>query len=663
MLGAGVVLRDPAGNCRPIVTMRELTAGTDRYGADVAPTSEGLWHFQVHAWGDPIAHWRHDAAIKVPIGQDVELMLEEGALLFERAASELEPSSPADTTAPDAPEAADTAGAAGGTDTAGATGTARAARDLYLKVAETLRAGKGLPVDRLGSAFTAEVTEALAEFPLRELTTRSDWHPLLVQRQRALFGSWYEFFPRSEGARVDPLGRRRSVSGTLRTAARRLDAIAAMGFDVVYLPPVHPIGTTARKGKNNALQAGRDDPGSPWAIGSPAGGHDAIHPDLGTIADFDYFVARATGLGLEVALDLALQASPDHPWVAKHPEWFTTRADGSIAYAENPPKKYQDIYPLNFDNDPEGIYAEVLRLVRHWISHGVTIFRVDNPHTKPLPFWDRLLREIAATDPHVIFLAEAFTRPAMMRALAMIGFQQSYTYFTWRNSASELTEYLTELAGPAAAYMRPNFFVITPDILSGYLQHANPAAFKVRAVLASMLSPSWGVYSGFELCENTPLRPGSEEYLDSEKYQYRPRDWALAERTNLSIAPFIRQLNAIRRSHRALSQLRNLRFHYPDRPEILCFSKTASARGGATEADSVIVVVNLDPHQPREATVWLDRTAFDFDVSAGFTVTDELTGESYRWGEANYVRLDPARAPAHIFTVSADQPGDGNRPA
>jgi starch synthase (maltosyl-transferring) len=655
MLGAGVVLRDPAGNCLPIVTMRELTAGTDRLGADVTPTTEGIWHFQVHAWGDPIAHWRHDAAIKVPIGQDVGLMLEEGALLFDRAASELELTPLPASSAADGRNAAETARA----DTE-EPDAAAAARALYRSVARTLRGRKGTPVDRLGSAFTADVTRTLAEFPLRELTTRSDWYPLLVQRERALFGSWYEFFPRSEGARVDPLGRRRSVSGTLRTAAKRLNAIAAMGFDVVYLPPVHPIGTTARKGKNNALLAGPDDPGSPWAIGSPAGGHDAIHPDLGTLADFDYFVAKAKGLGLEVALDLALQASPDHPWVAKHPEWFTTRADGSIAYAENPPKKYQDIYPLNFDNDPDGIYAEVLRVVRHWISHGVTIFRVDNPHTKPLPFWERLLAEVAETDPHVIFLAEAFTRPAMMHALAQIGFHQSYTYFTWRNSAAELTEYLTELSGPAAAYMRPNFFVNTPDILGGYLQHANPAAFRVRAVLAAMLSPSWGVYSGYELCENTPLRPGSEEYLDSEKYQYRPRDWALAERMNLSIAPFIRQLNAIRRTHPALAQLRTLRFHYPDRPEILCFSKTAPSRGGAAEADSVIVVVNLDPHKPREATVWLDRTAFDFDVSAGFTVTDELTGESYRWSEANYVRLDPERAPAHIFKVVADQPGDGN---
>ncbi len=380
MLGAGVVLRDPAGRCQPAIAMRELAAGTDSYGADVVPASAGLWHFRIEAWGDPIAHWRHDAAIKVPIGQDVGLMLAEGALLFDRAAQEAVRA---------AREADQPAGAA----------RAAAAQVLYEKVAATLRGERAAPVDRLGTAFTAQVTEALAEFPLRELITPSDWCPLIVHRQRALYGSWYELFPRSEGAKVDPLGRRRPVSGTLRTAARRLNEVAAMGFDVVYLPPVHPIGTTARKGRNNALTAGPDDPGSPWAIGAPAGGHDAIHPDLGTIADFDYFVARAAKLGLEVALDLALQASPDHPWVAKHPEWFTTRADGSIAYAENPPKKYQDIYPMNFDNDPDGIYAEVLRVVRYWIGHGVTIFRVDNPHTKPLPFWDRLLSEIAATDP------------------------------------------------------------------------------------------------------------------------------------------------------------------------------------------------------------------------------------------------------------------------
>jgi starch synthase (maltosyl-transferring) len=452
--------------------------------------------------------------------------------------------------------------------------------------------------------------------------------------------------------RTDPLGRREPVPGTLRTAARRLDAVAAMGFDVVYLPPIHPIGFTERKGRNNTLGARPEDPGSPWAIGSADGGHDAVHPDLGTLADFDEFVVRSRALGLEVALDLALQAAPDHPWVKEHPEWFTTRADGSIAYAENPPKKYQDIYPLNFDNDPDGIYAEVLRVVRHWIDHGVRIFRVDNPHTKPLSFWERLLGEIAGTDPDVLFLAEAFTRPAMMQALAKIGFHQSYTYFTWRNTAPELEEYLRELAGPAAAYMRPNFFTNTPDILSEYLQYGGQAAFKVRAVLAAMLSPAWGVYSGFELCENLPLRPGSEEYLDSEKYQYRPRDWAAAERSGQSIAGFLGKLNTIRREHPALHYLRNLRFHYVDQPELLCFSKRVTG----ARADTVLVVVNTDPHQAHEATAWLDPGVLGCGAGEELDVTDELTGESYRWGSANYVRLDPAVTPAHIFTVRPARP-------
>jgi starch synthase (maltosyl-transferring) len=468
-----------------------------------------------------------------------------------------------------------------------------------------------------------------------------------VHRVRALYGAWYEFFPRSEGVQTDPMGRREPQGGTLRTAMCRLEPIARMGFDVVYLPPVHPIGTTARKGRNNSLHAGPGDPGSPWAIGSPDGGHDAIHPDLGSFADFDAFVARTRELGMEVALDLALQTSPDHPWVTEHPDWFTERADGSIAYAENPPKKYQDIYPLNFDRDPAGLYAEVLRIVRLWMSHGVRIFRVDNPHTKPLAFWERLLAEVDSTDPDVIFLAEAFTRPPMMHTLAQIGFHQSYTYFTWRNTGPELTEYLRELSGAAAAYMRPNFFTNTPDILTEYLQHGGPPAFRVRAVLAALLSPTWGMYSGFELCENTPVRPGSEEYLDSEKYAYRPRDWAAAQHGPAGIAPFITRLNLIRRSHPALHWLRNLRFHYVDQPGLICFSKRSSR-----DADTVLAVVNVDPHQPREATVWLDMSALGVDDRSQFVVTDELTGESYRWGQVNYVRLDPATAPAHIFTVT-----------
>jgi starch synthase (maltosyl-transferring) len=645
-LGAGVVLRDPDGRVGPLVRMRELAPGTDRYGADVTVASEGIWHFHVESWSDPIAHWEHDAAIKIPRGQDVELMLTEGALLFERAARAIRQPPGASRPA--------------------------AARTALNALAKKLRDRSLPPWDRLAAAQMPQTAAILAEYPLRDMVTRSGWWPVLVERLRALYGSWYEFFPRSEGVQFDPMGRREPISGTLRTAARRLEAIADMGFDVVYLPPVHPIGTTFRKGRNNTLEARPVDPGSPWAIGAPEGGHDAIHPDLGTFADFDAFVARARKLDLEVAIDLALQASPDHPWVKQHPEWFTTRADGTIAYAENPPKKYQDIYPMNFDNDPEGIYAEVERIVRLWMSHGVRIFRVDNPHTKPLRFWERLLASIRETDPDVLFLAEAFTRPAMMAALAMVGFHQSYTYFTWRNSKDELTRYLTELSGTAAAYMRPNFFANTPDILHEYLQHGGVAAFKIRAVLAAMLSPSWGIYSGYELCENTPLRPGSEEYLDSEKYQYRPRDWETAARDGLGIAPLLTELNRIRRSHVALHWLRNLRFHTVDQPELICFSKRVYGAGTISErpsvqaapqtgeqdgtaADTVLVVVNLDPHQAREATVWLDMPALGMDWHEGFTVTDELSGEIFRWGQANYVRLDPAVRTAHIFTVTRDQ--------
>jgi starch synthase (maltosyl-transferring) len=613
--GAGVALRGPDGQRCVLARMRGILPGLDRYAAEVTPDAEGRWRFHVEAWGDPIGHWRHDAGIKIPRGQDVEQMLAEGAILFDRAArSPLRPISH---------------------------------RSALAAVAARLGDPGLAPWDRLAAADDEEIAAILDAAPLRELLTRSAVYPLVVHRTRALYGAWYEFFPRSEGVQADPMGRREPQGGTLRTAMCRLESIARMGFDVVYLPPIHPIGTTARKGRNNALHAGPGDPGSPWAIGSPDGGHDAIHPELGTFADFDAFVARTRELGMEVALDLALQTSPDHPWVAEHPDWFTQRADGSIAYAENPPKKYQDIYPLNFDRDPAGLYAEVLRLVRVWMSHGVRIFRVDNPHTKPLAFWERLLAEVDSTDPDVIFLAEAFTRPPMMHTLAKIGFHQSYTYFTWRNTAGELTEYMRELSGDAAAYMRPNFFTNTPDILTEYLQHGGPPAFKVRATLAALLSPTWGMYSGFELCENVPVRPGSEEYLDSEKYAFRPRDWAAAERGPTGIAPFITRLNLIRRSHPALHWLRNLRFHYVDQPGLVCFSKRSSR-----DEDTVLAVVNTDPHQPREATVWLDMSALGVDDRSQFVVTDELTGESYRWGQANYVRLDPATAPAHIFTVT-----------
>ncbi|WP_170026588.1 alpha-1,4-glucan--maltose-1-phosphate maltosyltransferase [Actinomadura oligospora] len=614
MLGCAVALRAPDGETVQSARMHEVGQGLDRYAAEVTPASEGLWHYRVEAWGDPIAHWRHDAEIKIPRGQDVELMFREGAKLFARASKQV-------------PEAA---------------------RPILMRVVATLKDRTIPQGERLDAAAASDVLEIEERHPLRDLLTTTEWLPLAVHRERALFGAWYEFFPRSEGASYDPMGRRGPMSGTFRTAMKRLPAITEMGFDVVYLPPIHPIGRTFRKGPNNTLEAGPYDPGSPWAIGSEEGGHDAVHPDLGTLEDFRAFVDYARGLGLEVALDLALQCAPDHPWVTEHPEWFTTRADGTIAYAENPPKKYQDIYPLNFDNDPEGIHAEVLRVVRHWMSQGVRIFRVDNPHTKPVPFWERLLADVAATDPDVLFLAEAFTRPAMMHTLAKVGFHQSYTYFTWKNSQEELQEYFQELAGDAAGYMRPNVFVNTPDILNEYLVHGGRPAFEIRAVLAALLAPAWGVYSGYELIENVPVRPGSEEYRDSEKYQFRPRDWEAAESEGRSIAPLISRLNAFRRAHPALHRLRNLRFHHVDMPELIAFSK-------ALQDDVVLAVVNLNPHMVREATVHLDLPALGLRADEEFVVTDELSGESYTWRQANYVRLDPHVRPAHIFTLRRGQ--------
>jgi len=432
--------------------------------------------------------------------------------------------------------------------------------------------------------------------------------------------------------------------GTFSTAARRLPDIAKMGFDVVYLPPIHPIGRVNRKGANNTLTPSETDVGSPWAIGSEEGGHDAIHPDLGTFEDFDAFVAKVREHGMEVALDYALQAAPDHPWVKEHPEWFTTLADGTIAYAENPPKKYQDIYPINFDNDPDGIYAECLRCLRVWMDHGVRIFRVDNPHTKPVSFWAWMMDQVRASDPDVLFLAEAFTRPAMMQTLARVGFHQSYTYFTWRNEKWELEEYLTELSRQTAHFLRPNFFVNTPDILHAFLQYGGPPAFKIRAVLAATLSPTWGVYAGFELYEHVAVRPGSEEYLDSEKYQLRPRDWAGAGAHGATLAPYLTMLNDVRRRHRSLQQLRHLTFHRTDSDKVIAYSKQV-------EGDTVLVIVNVDPHGARETTVHLNMPALGLGWSDSFAVHDEISGASYVWGEHNYVRLDPYQEPAHVFTV------------
>jgi starch synthase (maltosyl-transferring) len=615
-VAANVVLVGPDGKQRPFTRMHPLPydVAVDRWEASVHLDAEGEWRFHVEAWSDPVGTWRHDAEIKVPLDQDVELVCEEGARLHERAAKE-------------AP---------------------KASRSAIQKAVAALRDTDRSPLDRIAPALDPDLVAVVDAHPVRELVTAADPQPIFVERERARFSAWYEFFPRSEGA----AGTR---SGNFRTAAERLPAIAAMGFDVVYLPPVHPIGTAYRKGPNSPefpggrpQDIGKHDPGSPWAIGAATGGHDAIHPDLGTIEDFDAFVDEARANGLEVALDLALQCSPDHPWVAEHPEWFTVRADGSIAYAENPPKKYQDIYPLNFDNDPEGLSHAVLDVVRHWMDHGVRIFRVDNPHTKPVAFWEWLIATVRETDPDVIWLAEAFTKPPMMHLLAKIGFTQSYTYFTWRNERWELEEYLTELSRDTVDFLRPNFFVNTPDILHAYLQYGGPPAFKIRAVLAALMSPSWGVYSGYELFEHVAVKPGSEEYLDSEKYSYRPRDWAAAEREGRSLAPFLARLNEIRLAHPALRQLRNLRWHDPDNDQIIAFSKRSEVEGGD---DCVLVVVNLDSHAVREATIHVDVAALGMDPGESYEVRDELTGATWTWGEHNFVRLDPFQEPAHVFAV------------
>ena len=598
-MGVTAVLRRPDGTVAQVVPMTLHDAGLDRWRGIVQPDNEGDWTFDVEAWSDPFATWLNRARIKVPAGVDVELELLEGSQLFKRLAAER--------------PAADAA--------------------VLTRAAQAM-VNTTLPLmARLAAGTDPSIAALFQKDPVRENVTVSAGWPMRVQRRRALVGSWYEFFPRSEGA-VPP------ISGTFRTAMGRLDDVAAMGFDVVYLPPIHPIGAVNRKGPNNTLTPGKSDPGSPWAIGSAEGGHDAIHPDLGTLEDFDAFVAHAHSLNMEIALDLALQAAPDHPWVTSHPDWFTTRADGSIAFAENPPKKYQDIYPLNFDNDPQGLYAEIERVVRHWMAHGVRIFRVDNPHTKPLWVWDRLLESIRVTDPDVLFLAEAFTRPPMMQALAEVGFQQSYTYFTWRNSRDELQEYATELAHERSAYMRPNFFVNTPDILTEYLQHSGPAGFQIRATLAATLAPTYGMYTGFELYEDQPVRPGSEEYLDSEKYQLRPRDWSPNED---SLAPYLTLLNGLRREHPALQDLRSLTFHPAESHGIIAFSKQV-------DDDLILVACLMDPLEC-ESTIWWDMQALGMNDDDRFLAHDLLTDMTWTWSHQTYVKLRPEAQVAHIVHV------------
>ena len=575
-----------------------------------SPDRVGLWTFRVDGWGDPLATWRKGLTAKLDAGQSESELSNDlivGARLLERAA----------------------------------TGVPRTLRDPLIEAAELLRK-PGDPFTRAGAALSPEVAELLAQYPLRDQITRGEQHGVWVDRPAARFSAWYELFPRSTGG-WDKEGK--PVHGTFATAAKALPRIAKMGFDVVYLPPIHPIGKVHRKGRNNSVTAAPKDVGSPWAIGSDEGGHDAVHPALGTIEDFDDFVAATQDQGMEVALDLALQAAPDHPWAKTHPEWFTVLPDGTIAYAENPPKKYQDIYPINFDNDPAGIYNEVLRVVNYWISHGVKIFRVDNPHTKPPNFWAWLIGQVKAADPDVLFLAEAFTRPARLYGLAKLGFTQSYSYFTWRTAKWELIEFGEQIV-EHADYARPNLFVNTPDILHESLQHGGPGMFAIRAVLASTFSPAWGVYSGYELFEHRPVREGSEEYLDSEKYELRPRDFEAALARGESLEPFLGRLNEIRRIHPAFREMRTLKFHHVDNDALLAYSKFDPVTG-----DAVLVVVTLNPFGTEEATVWLDMAALAMQPYDRFWVRDEISGDEYQWGQSNYVRLDPARAVAHVFNM------------
>jgi starch synthase (maltosyl-transferring) len=573
----------------------------DRWAGTFTVEDNARYLYTIEALADPFRSWRADLGKRVAAAQDVQSELLEGVALVQAALD-----------------------AAAGSDI------------------PALRAW----VQRLGQASQRDAVAAASDEALAVLMDRyldradATWaereYEVVADRERARFASWYEFFPRSGVA-----GRH----GTFRDAERQLERAAAMGFDVVYLPPIHPIGRTHRKGRNNALAAGPGDHGSPWAIGATEGGHDAVHPDLGTLADFDRFVARARALGLEVALDFAIQCSPDHPWVREHPEWFFHRPDGSIKYAENPPKKYQDVYPVNFyGDDPRPLWQEMKRVVEFWIDHGVLTFRVDNPHTKPVKFWEWLIREVQATHPEAVFLAEAFTRPKMMKVLAKAGFTQSYTYFTWRNDPAELRDYLTEITTPPVAeYFRGNLWPNTPDILHATLQQGGPPAFKLRLVLAATLSSLYGIYSGYELCENQPFAPGSEEYLNSEKYELKARDWTAPG----NLTGLVTRINGIRREHRALQVYRNLAFHAADDPQILWYSKATPAGD-----DVVFVAANLDCFAAHASMVDVPIHELGIAPDQPYGMHELLTDVTYQWrGARGYVELDPTRAPAQIFVV------------
>ncbi len=634
-VGATAIVRNPRGKETIRRAMTCVNPGLDRWTvmvkcgehSDLKPWEDGYaavkrqlgeWTVTIEGWEDAYVSWLHDARIKVRVMDDVDNALNSGAELLARWAE-----------TPD-------------------TGLTARDRKTLEKAAETMADQTLSAEDRLAAGDNPTIAALHETHPLRDGISPSQPQRFKVERPKSSFAAWYQFFPRSEGATIDP-NTGKIIQGTLKTSMAGLERAAAEGFDIVYLPPVFPIGVTNRKGRNNTLVAGPDDPGSPFGIGSELGGHDTVDPLLGTMDDFKALCQRAHELGLEIALDFALQCSPDHPWVKAHPNWFRHKPDGSIAFAENPPKKYQDIYPIDFNADMPGIEKEVERIMNLWIEAGVTIFRIDNPHTKPVRFWQDVIAAVTKKHPEILFLAEAFTRPGMMRALSYVGFTQSHCYFPWRNTKDELEEYLPVTNGDDGYYQHNTFWPTTPDILTAYVRDNGVAGHCVRAVLAAMGSPSWGIYNGYELIENKQ-RPGFEEQIDNEKYEVKVRDWSKAKQ--YGVAEMLTALNKIRRAHPAALSYHNLTVLPTSDPNILAFARhTPAELTGTGQADTLIVVVNLDGHNAHQSMIHLELSELGLPTDRPLNVRDELTGREFQWGWDNYVSLAPWADVAHILSV------------
>ena len=634
-VGATAIVRNPRGKETMRRAMTCVNPGLDRWTvmvkcgehSDLKPWEDGYaavkrqlgeWTVTIEGWEDAYVSWLHDARIKVRVMDDVDNALNSGAELLARWAE-----------TPD-------------------TGLTARDRKTLEKAAETMADQTLSAEDRLAAGDNPTIAALHETHPLRDGISPSQPQRFKVERPKSSFAAWYQFFPRSEGATIDP-NTGKIIQGTLKTSMAGLERAAAEGFDIVYLPPVFPIGVTNRKGRNNTLVAGPDGPGSPFGIGSELGGHDTVDPLLGTMDDFKALCQRAHELGLEIALDFALQCSPDHPWVKAHPNWFRHKPDGSIAFAENPPKKYQDIYPIDFNADMPGIEKEVERIMNLWIEAGVTIFRIDNPHTKPVRFWQDVIAAVTKKHPEILFLAEAFTRPGMMRALSYVGFTQSHCYFPWRNTKDELEEYLPVTNGDDGYYQHNTFWPTTPDILTAYVRDNGVAGHCVRAVLAAMGSPSWGIYNGYELIENKQ-RPGFEEQIDNEKYEVKVRDWSKAKQ--YGVAEMLTALNKIRRAHPAALSYHNLTVLPTSDPNILAFARhTPAELTGTGQADTLIVVVNLDGHNAHQSMIHLELSELGLPTDRPLNVRDELTGREFQWGWDNYVSLAPWADVAHILSV------------